>query len=133
MSSNPTSRDADSTNQFDDIVADFEAAWEAHLRGRGPQPIVTRLLPAGRPLRCSLGLELAAIDLERRLKRGENVRLETYLEQLPELRKDRRAVQALIRTEYEYRLGAERALLPDEYAARFPDCFDPVLDASLRG
>src|SRR5262245_972835 len=102
----------ESKDRFDGIVAAFEAAWEAHLHDTAPPPAIPEHLPAEEPLRALVALELALIDLERRLTRGEPVRLESYLDKLPVLKTDRNAVRLLIATEYEYRLRSEVRLQP---------------------
>jgi serine/threonine protein kinase len=71
-------------------------------------------------------LELAAVDLEYRWKRGEPKRVEEYLEDFPELLQDAKATEELIRHELfvRSRRGEHPAL--EEYHHRFPD-FDVAL------
>jgi hypothetical protein len=63
---------------------------------------------------------LVRIDLERRLKRGEPSRVESYLGRYPELETDREAVLALIVHEQEHRRRLEPNLSFAEFMHRFP-------------
>src|SRR5205823_1249418 len=64
--------------------------------------------------------ELVHLDLELRLKAGEPVRVETYLERFPELARGPDAVVRLIATEFDLRRRREPDLTPDAYLERFP-------------
>jgi serine/threonine protein kinase/tetratricopeptide (TPR) repeat protein len=98
------------------LVDRFEQAWEA-----GRRPLLDEyLLADGAERRQLLGV-LVHIDLERRLKAGEAVRVETYLQRYAELGNDPELVLALIAREFQLRRRQEPTLTPDEYVQRFPD------------
>src|SRR5207253_810648 len=65
-------------------------------------------------------INLVHVDLERRLSAGEATRVETYLQQYPELAGDATAVAGLLAAEYELRRGRDPEVTPDEYFRRFP-------------
>jgi serine/threonine protein kinase/Tfp pilus assembly protein PilF len=104
-----TGSDGDS---LDRLASRFEAAWE-----QGPPPALDDFVPPGDRRALT---EVAHIDLERRLKAGEGVRVENYLERYPALAEGPEAVLALIKTEYEQRRRREPALSVAEYRQRFP-------------
>ena len=89
----PGSRESDST-RLARILLEFEDAWQ-----RGQQPVIDDFLPTAPAERAAVLAELAAVDLERRLKAGEAIRAETYLSRYPELAADDDAVQRLRTTE----------------------------------
>ena len=62
---------------------------------------------------------LVNVDLEHRLKRGEPVRVEHYLQRFPELA-DERLLLELLTWECELRRRQEPNLQADEYPRRFP-------------
>jgi serine/threonine protein kinase/formylglycine-generating enzyme required for sulfatase activity len=64
---------------LDQIVERFEEAW----RSEQP-PCIDDFLPIDPAQRLSALAELIQIDLERRLKRGEAIRVEDYLDRYPE-------------------------------------------------
>jgi hypothetical protein len=97
------------------VVERFEHAWE-----NGERPDLGDYLPADGPDRRAVLVELAHVDLERRLKAGEPARVEDYLSRFPELAEDQAVIRDLIATEYRVRQGREPGLTPDEYRARFP-------------
>jgi serine/threonine protein kinase/Tfp pilus assembly protein PilF len=97
------------------VVDRFEAAWQ---RG-GPPQIDVYLPPAG-PVRRAVLRELIHIDLEYRLKAGEAVRVEGYLERYPDLGRDAEDVLALIAAEFDLRRRTGAELTPGEYLRRFP-------------
>jgi hypothetical protein len=101
------------------IIERFEAAWE-----RGDRPVLDEYLP---PDDHRALAELVHIDLERRLKAGEAVRVEHYLGRYPELADQRDVVLALLAAEYAQRRRQESALAPDEYARRFPGYYEELL------
>jgi serine/threonine-protein kinase len=102
--------------QFEQVLRQFEDAWE-----RGEQPELDRFLaalPADGP---QLLLELVHIDLERRLKAGQQVRVEEYLRRYPALAGDSNVVLDLIASEHRLRQRREFELSLQEYRRRFPD------------
>src|SRR4051812_31406654 len=68
------------SGQLEQIVAQFEDAWQA-----GQQPAIDDFLPVSDRLRRGVLVELVHADLEWRLKGGEVIRVESYLERYPEL------------------------------------------------
>ena len=95
-------------------VERFEDAWQA-----GQRPTIDEYLPDGGMRRVVL-IHLVNVDLERRLKAGEAVRVETYLGRHPELADDSAVVLGLVAAEYILRRRAEPGLRTEEYARRFP-------------
>ena len=67
-------------SQLERIVAAFEDAWQ-----RGQRPAIDAALPSAATVRRAVLVELIHADLEYRLKAGEAARVETYLEQYPDL------------------------------------------------
>jgi tRNA A-37 threonylcarbamoyl transferase component Bud32 len=66
--------------EVDRIVRGFEAAWE-----RGSRPRVEDHLPPEESHRRAALVELVHIDLERRVRAGDAVRVEDYLARFPEV------------------------------------------------
>ena len=73
------------------IVDTFEEVWQA-----GKQPEIDRYLPADESLRPMVLIKLVHIDLENRLRAGEKVRVETYLDRYPQIVSDTAAVIELV-------------------------------------
>src|SRR5262249_2991418 len=73
------------------LVDRFEAAWQAGLK-----PAIEDFLPLNPSERKCALVPLIHIDLERRIKAREEVRVEGYLQQFSELQDDREAVIDLI-------------------------------------
>jgi tetratricopeptide (TPR) repeat protein len=96
------------------ILHDFEQAWR-----QGRRPIPEAYLPPG-PTPIALLVELVHLDLEYRLKAGEEARVEDYLARHPELAQDREAALDLIAAEYRLRRCREANLSPEVYGRRFP-------------
>src|SRR5206468_1987074 len=63
------------------LLADFDRDWADGLFATQ----VALLPPTGHPLRTSTLLALLRIEIERQWQHGVEARLETYLEQYPEL------------------------------------------------
>src|SRR5262245_4954644 len=93
------------SDPVDRLLDDFDAAWQ----GSSPPRLEDFVPPPGSPGRASVLLDLIHIDLERRLKRGDAVRVEEYLARYPELMGDESAVLGLMRTENELRQRATSA------------------------
>src|SRR2546421_4545887 len=81
-------------------VDSFEDAWQ-----HGAQPAIEDYLPPEGPNRATALVELVHVDLERRLKAGEAIRVESYLRRYPELNEGRRVLELLTA---EYRLRRHR-------------------------
>ena len=73
----------------------FESAWE-----QGESPAIADFLPQVESQRKLAVVELAHIDLERRIGRGEPIRVEKYLAEFAELASDPAAAVALIGAEF---------------------------------
>src|SRR5262245_54763019 len=114
-------------SECEDRIYAFENAWR-----QGPPPAIADFLCASGSIRRALLVELVHVDLEFRLKRGEAVQVQSYLEGFSELRDDRSAALELIAAEYELRrrMGGDVSL--DEYRVRFPSYIDDLVER-LRG
>jgi tetratricopeptide (TPR) repeat protein len=94
---------------IDDLSSEAQAQVEAVLRRfeeawlRGERPAINDYLPADPCRRRAVLLELAHTDLEYRLKAGDVIGVETYLQAYPELSADRAAVLDLMAAEKELR------------------------------
>jgi hypothetical protein len=106
---------AGASGRLEEVVERFEQAWQADSR-----PDLEEHLPADRPLRRVALVELVHIDLECRLKTGEQARVEDYLRRYPELTEQPDAVGALASAEYRLRRRLEPGLTLTEYLHRFP-------------
>jgi formylglycine-generating enzyme required for sulfatase activity len=114
--------------EVEELLARFDQAWQF---GRRPA-LVNYLLPPGHTRRRELGISLAHIDLEYRLKAGDETPLvESYLEQLRHEFCDPEEVLRLIVAEYRGRWRREIGVRREEYLRRFPAHAD-VLQARLR-
>jgi WD40 repeat protein/serine/threonine protein kinase len=91
----------------------FEDAWE-----RGDRPAITDYLPLEG--HRALLIELVHVELECRLKAGEEARVEEYLQRYPELGRERSVVVELLAAEYQHRRRGEAGVTFDEYGRRFP-------------
>jgi WD40 repeat protein/serine/threonine protein kinase len=110
----------------------FDDAWQNHP---AQPPDLAAFLPAESRLRFPVLVELAHIDLERRLKLGQAARVEEYLQRFPELARDAGVVWALIVAECTRR-GLAAAAALEEYGRRFPDHREALrawLSGSTRG
>src|SRR4051794_32740706 len=102
-------------------VKRFEDAWRD-----GPRPAIDDFLSAGEPVRSRLLVELVHVDLELRIKAGEDLRVEEYLARYPELARDPSVALGLIVAEYELCRRHERGLCLDDYLQRFPQYRDEL-------
>jgi hypothetical protein len=113
----PLPIDGDTPHDRDDLVQvldRFEDAWE-----RGLAPRVEDYL-SGAEGHSSVLVSLVHIDLERRLKASEPVRVESYLRRFPALEADPSVVLDLIEAEFTFRHRADPTLAAAEYLRRFP-------------
>ena len=107
------------------VLDQFE---DAHRQGL--QPSIAAFLSQHQVAGETLLTELVHIDLEIRLKRGETVRVESYLKQFPVLELDQHQLVDLLATEYRLRKIQQPSLTVNEYFDRFPQLAD-VLDRRL--
>ncbi|HTU88793.1 MAG TPA: serine/threonine-protein kinase [Gemmataceae bacterium] len=108
---------------MESILDRFDDAWN----GPTPPRIEDYLSLSEPARRLALLVELVHIDLERRLARGERIRLEEKsLPRFPELQADRSSVIALTAREYELRRRREPQLSPAEYFERLPQYRDEL-------
>jgi serine/threonine-protein kinase len=101
---------------LEDHLEAFDAAWQQPV----PPRLEDFLPPPASPGYLQALRELACIDLERRLKAGQQARVEDYLTRFPELR-ERDALLELVLQERNLRWRLDPAFNADEYPARFPD------------
>jgi serine/threonine protein kinase/tetratricopeptide (TPR) repeat protein len=121
-------------NRLEQVLDRFESAWN-----RGSRPALAEYLAAAEAERRLLLIELAHEDLEYRLRSGEPVRVETYLERYPELRGDAGVILDLIALEYDCRRESDAGDLVGELRRRFPEyaseldsCLTPFTGAAPR-
>src|SRR5713101_4662497 len=89
-------------NQLERLLEQFEDAWQ-----RGERPDLDDFLAATSGAeRRALLIELVHEDLDYRLKAGEPVRVEGYLDRYPELASDRAVLLDLIAREFSLRRRA---------------------------
>lgn len=106
-----------------EAIADrFAVAWR-----RGDRPQLVHFLPAG-ATRLPFLIELVHTELELRLKAGEPVRVEEFLQAYPELAAEPTAVFGLIKAEWELRRRIEPAVALAGYRGRFPAFADAIAD-----
>jgi tetratricopeptide (TPR) repeat protein/tRNA A-37 threonylcarbamoyl transferase component Bud32 len=104
------------------LVLEFEDAWRA-----GRRPAIADHLPTEEPARGAVLVELVHAELEFRLRAGEPVRVETYLERYPELTERAQVVVELIAAEEAFRRKTEPTLTAGEFLHRFPQ-YRPELE-----
>jgi len=78
-------------SRLEALLERFEEAWE-----QGKRPAIEEHLPAGGPDRQAALVELIHADLEYRLKAGEPVRVEEYLQRFADLGRSPAVALALI-------------------------------------
>ena len=105
-----------------DGVRDFAAAWAT-----GSRPTVLDYLDArSGSERAELAADLIRIDLQQRLRLGEEVHVDQYLRDVPELRQAEVELVALLIDEHALRTEAGQLVTFDEYARRFPEHVDTL-------
>ncbi len=120
-----TTRISDHTPPFDALADETWTGCESAIRAfehawrRGESPAIDNFLLADGPERPALLVELVHADLEFRLKTGEQVCIESYLQRYPELAADRDVLLDLIAAEFEQR-ARQGDVEPGSYTARFP-------------
>jgi serine/threonine protein kinase len=103
---------------LDKVLERFEQVWQS-----GQRPALLNYLPSpDHPARRKLAIALAHIDLEYRLKAGDETPIvEAYFHLYPEELSDRTVRARLIAAEYRWRWRREPGVRRDEYLRRFPD------------
>jgi serine/threonine-protein kinase len=115
-SSAPGANRTENWVKVDRAVKAFEDAWRF-----GKQPAIEDYLHDAAAERPALLRELAAVDLERRLKAGQPARVEAYLKRFASLAAEPQGVLDLILLEYEQRHRKEPVeKLRGEILGRFP-------------
>jgi len=103
-------------------VRDFSAAWDS-----GSRPVVLDYLETHvGSERAELAADLIRIDLQHRLRLGEEVHVEEYLRDIPEFRDAEVELVALLIDEHALRTEAGQVVTLDEYARRFPEHVDTL-------
>jgi serine/threonine protein kinase/tetratricopeptide (TPR) repeat protein len=102
-------------DRLEEIIERFEEAWQS-----GARPAIDDYLKVPDVEPQQLLLELVHAELECRLKAGEEVRVEAYVERYPHLGDNVEGVLDLIAAEYKLRQRREPHLTPEDYAQRFP-------------
>ncbi len=106
--------------RLEQTLEQFEAVW----KGGGTPSISAFLSCDGN--RDSLLVELTHLDLSYRLKARQDVRVEQYLEQYPELKCDRKTVIELILAEFRLRDKYGQRPTQASFAKRFPEFADEL-------
>jgi serine/threonine protein kinase len=97
-------------------LAEFEQSWaEGRLAA-----CVQDLPPPGSPLRLPALVGMIKVDLKRRWKLGQRVKVESYLETYPELGTPETAPVDLVQAEYEARQQSGEAVTASQFRLRFP-------------
>src|SRR5437879_4389451 len=96
------------------LIKAFETAWRS-----GPAPKIADYLRSDGETRIALLLELVHVDLEFRMKSGEAVRPEAYLDVFPELADDERVLADLRAAVEELRERSSERIDPQHGASRF--------------
>jgi RNA polymerase sigma-70 factor (ECF subfamily) len=118
---NQPGQDRSGSSANESLLSQFESAWQ-----RGETPAIGEYLDRVGSERATALVELLHVDLERRLKRGEAVRVEHYLDRYAELKSNPVAVVGLIRAEYDLRRRCDAKLTPAEYHRRFPQWWEAL-------
>ena len=105
------------------VVEAFETAWD-----EGESPTVKLWLPDNARIRSVVAIELAYIDLEHRIKRGEKARVENYFDVLQDLLNKEAVLRGLVRSEFALRKRFEGPVQIEELGSRFPDMIDQLVD-----
>jgi serine/threonine protein kinase len=101
--------------RLEEVIEQFEDAWR-----QGQSPAIDEYLRHAGTERPALLRELVHADLECRLKRGEQVRIESYLTRFPELAAERGTLLGLIDSEYQLRVRLGGDVAAAEFTQRFP-------------
>ncbi len=111
-------------DELDLFVDRCEAAW------RESEDVDLELLlpPADHPDYAEIAIELLRVDLDHRLTRGQNVDVQRYLNQFPQVLAEQDSLALLAFEEYRLRLQAGEAVSPADYSSRYGVCTDDWLD-----
>lgn len=112
----------------DEVAERFEDVWLS-----GSPPDICSFLPQSERLRDEVLQELVKLDLEYRLKAGEQIIIESYLERFPELHDDEDddfLIELLVE-EHKFRRRRGDSVAIDDYVARFPEHEVRIREAML--
>jgi serine/threonine-protein kinase len=101
--------------QLEQVVRRFEDAWR-----RGERPEIGDYLVADDCDRVELLLELVHVDLERRLKSGEQVSIDAYIDQFPELSLERSVLRLAVESFQKRQRPGVRSTL-DVFVQQIPE------------
>ncbi len=106
--------------ECEDVIRQFESAWGGKVR-----PDLTTFLPTDKPYPLRLLVELVHVDLEFRIRAGEDAQVEVYLQRFPELSESSILLDLIAS---EIRLRSQHVQPPPlaEYERRFPHLRDEV-------
>ena len=104
-------------SNFDDTIRQFEESWTVEC----PPDIGDYL---GNDDSILLLAELAMVDLENRLRAGQEVRAESYIEQFPRLSSANDQLLEIARHEFGIRQSLGHKVSIDGYVSRFPALAD---------
>jgi predicted ATPase len=99
----------------EELIRQFEDAW-----ARKQAPAIEEFVSTGPAEQGMLLLELIHIDMEFRLKAGEPVRVESYLQRFPQVMADEKTMLDLLSEEFRLRQAAGQTVHVAEYELRFP-------------
>lgn len=111
----------ESSARIDEAVLQFERAWQ-----RGENPDLNSFIERDDDI--DLLMELLQVDMERRLKKGEAIRVEAYLSRFPAIEASAVQVAELLAVEFQHRQKQEPQLSPQDYQGRFPQHFRQFLE-----
>jgi serine/threonine protein kinase/Flp pilus assembly protein TadD len=100
---------------LESILDRFEKAWRS-----GAPPRIEDFLSAAVGSRLTLLRELVQTDLELRLQKGQEVRVEQYLSRFPELQSQATDLVELVAAEHRFRRRRGENPATEEYVRRFP-------------
>jgi WD40 repeat protein/tetratricopeptide (TPR) repeat protein/predicted Ser/Thr protein kinase len=106
---------SDDSARLEQVIDRFDEAWHQGLR-----PTIDQFLPPTHVDSLALLRELVHVEMEWRLRGGEAVRVEGYLQRYPALVADRDGVLELLAAEFRLRRRADPQVVIDEYLTRFP-------------
>jgi eukaryotic-like serine/threonine-protein kinase len=102
--------------QCEPLLRRFELAWQS-----GTEPKIAEFVPVDSRHRRGVLFELILTDMEFRLKAGQKVRVEYYLEQFSELASSDELIVDLVVGEWQLRAASESDIYGSELTDRFPD------------